>query len=92
MVAPAHAAISNLTARDSPHADNKLLLDPPLDTRLLTVLSTPKGHGTLRLLADDVCEAPCVAPVFASGVAGFVACGCAATATDVETAILVLWD
>lgn len=75
------------------HTDITLCLHPPLNSQLLMPFNIPMGNGPLKLVADDVCWFPCVVPLFASGVAGFVACGSAATKADVETAadVLLAW-
>lgn len=68
-----------------------LCLDPPLDVTHRTLCNTVRGHGTLTLDAEEVCEVLCVGLVFASGVAAFVAWDCAATEVDAEATALVLW-
>lgn len=75
---------------DPSYAENTLCLKSALIIAHRTLLSTPRGHATLKLDAGDVCWVACVALVFASGVAEFVAWGCAAAEVKGDAAALVL--
>ena len=88
---PVYATIQNPQVAAKSYADSTLSLDPPLDMAHRMLCNTLRGHGTLKLDADEVCEVLCVGLVFASGVAAFVAWGCAATEVEAEAATLVPW-
>lgn len=77
-------------APDDLYADRTLCLDLPLDAVHRTLPTIRRGHGALKLDADDVCWVLCVGLVFASGTADFVAWGCAATEVEAETEAVTL--
>lgn len=91
LAAPVYAIIQNPQVCTISYADSTICPDPPLDVPHRTLRNTLMGHGALRLDADDVCEVLCVGLVFASGVAEFVAWGCAATEVEAEAAAPVFW-
>lgn len=73
VAAPVYATIQNPQFTATSYADSRLCLDPLLDMAHPMLCNKLRGHGTLKLDADEVCEVLCVGLVFASGVAAYVA-------------------